>query len=261
MPIRMVVSAPPTISWPGPLTLPRADTDDPGSRRPPGSSARGCQVVEAGAMPNGLPTGSTGVPRMPLITPAAEVYQAGQQLAQAAVGEREPQPGAAGGPGHPVGIGRRQQERGQGKGRKPERRRVCRWCQHERFASVGNSQLFPPVEACASTAAGRPPWRLGGRCELAKGMVTATRGSGAERPRSPSFGFTCGSAEPRGRPALRVTPTATLGQTQFYLGKRGFMAGNRGAAPIGLHPVNGVYPPEAWLSARTRDRPARVAMT
>ena len=27
-------------------------------------------------MPNGFPTGSTGVPRMPLMTPAAEVYQA-----------------------------------------------------------------------------------------------------------------------------------------------------------------------------------------
>jgi hypothetical protein len=27
-------------------------------------------------MPNGLPTGRTGVPRIPLITPAAEVYQA-----------------------------------------------------------------------------------------------------------------------------------------------------------------------------------------
>jgi hypothetical protein len=29
----------------------------------------------AGA-PNGLPTGTTTLPRMPLITPAAEVYQA-----------------------------------------------------------------------------------------------------------------------------------------------------------------------------------------
>ena len=26
--------------------------------------------------PNGLPTGTTGVPRMPLITPAADAYQA-----------------------------------------------------------------------------------------------------------------------------------------------------------------------------------------
>ena len=33
-----------------------------------------CQVVDA--MPNGLPTGRNGVPRMPLTTPAADAYQA-----------------------------------------------------------------------------------------------------------------------------------------------------------------------------------------
>src|SRR5262249_22170695 len=82
--------------------------------------------------------------------PVTELPHTGKQLAQAAVGEGVAQPGIARGARHPAGVGRRQQERGEGEGPKAERRWVCRWGHHDRPLFLSDGQVFPPVEGASA---------------------------------------------------------------------------------------------------------------
>src|SRR5262249_42206687 len=143
---------------------------------------------------------------------------AGSELSQAAVGEGIAQECRTGGLGHPVGVGGRQQECCEGKAGEPERRWVCRWCQHERSVHFGGGQGFSscrgvrrPSRGQTCVAARWPAWRHDGRREMEESS------DGRDRRSSASFAFTCGPAAPPGRPALRVTLTRSIVEAQFYL--------------------------------------------
>ena len=197
------------------------------------------QEAQAQADPEAAVSGERGGAEH---VPVAELPHAGQQLAQAAVGERVAEPGQAAGVGHPAGVERRQQECGQGEGGEPKwrvgypRRRCRRSC---RWSSL-TLKCFLLMRRCAARPRAGPDrdgaGLTGSRRQLermpARWPQPACRGEPDRTAKGPSSVFTGGSAEPHGRSALSVTLDTRWGRPRFLLMLRlRLSAAGSGCAP------------------------------